>query len=636
MSTPTNRTEIADVAGPVHTGSGDQIHHYYQLLGQVREDPVPATRRPVTADDLHWLRSRFEPPPGFDRAVPVADGGLVVVSGRAGSGRETAARMLLCPEGDVVREIQEVETEAGIDVPLGDVETGDRLLVNFSALHRWEFSAREGELRSLADTVVRNRARLALVIGREQEDWLHDDLRRRVVRLERPDALRVVLKHLAQAGIQLRAEQVDGPLQEVLEGASMSELMRVGQLVVEESEQDQGGPRGWLAAAVEAIRGYPGELERLLEKQPEGRQRALLLAAAAMAEARIDAVASAERRLLELVEFPAAEQHWLESDGVVARLGRIGAEVDDRRVVFARIGYAEAVLGRLWDEYAGLHQDLGRWLSEVAVSPDLTGTERGLIGDRLGDQLLRSHHVRALLATARAWATQPRNEVRVLAYRLLARAVVDRHCGREARKQLREWALDPSLPARLAHVVLAVCEQVLVHTQPDMAVVRLRLLTLHPAPAVSATAREVLIRLASDGRMYRRILAVLARTNKIDHDLFAVLCAPGRADGNRWTHARLSDCWRAILDERDARGWSHLAEPWLAEAAFGGRPELLDILTAAAGADPVRASRLFVVVREWASRHEGGMPVLTRLRRGLDEQQGVTDLWDDEPISEAK
>ncbi|NIH78972.1 hypothetical protein [Amycolatopsis viridis] len=630
MTAPVNQTEIADVRGSVHSGSGDQIDnstHYYQFLRLVRDDPVPAARRPITAGDLRWLRIRFEPPPGFDKAERVVTGGVVVLSGPTGSGRETAARMLLCPEGEEDNEIHEIDIEAGAAAALGDVEAADRLLVNLSDLDRWTFHGYHRELRSLAAAVEQSGARLAVVINQVQEAWLTDELRRRVVPLGRPGAVPVVLTHLAAAGIDLPPDGVDRAAGEVLEAAAMSELARVAYLVVAESENRRGAAADWLAAAVEAIRGYPGELGQLLDRHRDGRQRALLFAATAFAGARLDTVAVAERTLLGLIGFPEPEQHWLEHDGVVGRLGRLGAEVADRRVGFGRIGYADAVFGRLWDEYAGLHEDLERWIADTVVTPPLADDERRLAGDRLGDQLLRSRDGRSVGRVARSWATQPRSEVRVLAYRLLARAAVDQHVGRAMRRQLYEWAEDPSLPARLAHMILAVCERVLTHTHPDVAIVRLRLLTLHSAPAVSAAAREVLVRLADDARLSRRILAALAKSSRIDHALFAVLAAPHRVDHHPWTRARLIECWRAALNDRAVEQWSPLVQAWLAEA--GTRADLLDVLAAAAGDDEARAARLFVVARDWARRADGGAAVFAALRDRIDRQQGVAEWWDD-------
>lgn len=635
-------TELRESHGPTHTGTGDQYNiTYKEFVREVLQDSSP-TPRPVLSEQLAWLRARFEPPPNFGHARDLLACGhtTLVLHGSRGSGRHSAARVLLCPARGSGALLRQLSADLGAaDGPVLDPEQvadGDRLLLDLSEVDPTAFHAYQRDLPGLMARLPERDARLVVVITDWQERALWDDFSPHKVRIDRPDPRKVLARHLACEAIVLPEDATTDPeARRLLSSASMSTVARLARLVVEERDRRPDQPQSWLPTAANAVIGYPHEVEQLLDDHGDGVSRALLLTAAALEGARLDAVSSAERELLEVIGFPEAETHWLEGEGLLRRLNAIGARVDGRQVVFDRSGYAEAVVNRFWDEYAGLHDHLGAWMARVVASGPLSEDDRVRVTHGLAGQLLRARNIGLLARTAREWALHGGRSARGLAYVLLERAILDEdeHNGYQARYQLYEWARNPALPVRLAHVVLAVCDKVLATLYPDQAIVRLRLLTLHADHSTAEAAREILTRLADQTGLRRRILGLLARTVRIDYDLLRRLIDPSHlfSDQDRlmeddWARDRIAACWRTVLDDPDHDRWQPLLWRWLDAAGEESRPELLDLLVAAAEPDRARLGRLFLVAHKWGTHRRtwaGSPRVVGALRDRIDRAQGI-------------
>ncbi|MET7906630.1 hypothetical protein ABZS86_36385 [Streptomyces sp. NPDC005355] len=92
MSNSAN-ARIYDPRGPVHSGIGDQV---YVVINEFAKGSSGRNPRHLAEDHLLWLWQRFVHPRGFGQARRIlAETSTVLLDGAPGSGRTSAARVLL-------------------------------------------------------------------------------------------------------------------------------------------------------------------------------------------------------------------------------------------------------------------------------------------------------------------------------------------------------------------------------------------------------------------------------------------------------------------------------------------------------------------------------------------------------------
>ncbi|MEV7214944.1 hypothetical protein AB0O31_17830 [Kitasatospora cineracea] len=187
----------------------------------------------------------------------------------------------------------------------------------------------------------------------------------------------------------------------------------------------------------------------------------------------------------------------LSGRGLRARLTALGARVDPHdHVVFDRTGYAEAVLGYVWDNFTPLRTLLLRWLVQL---PTPARPAEGAAARALVELLLRHKNLEHLDETRRLAVEAGRID---LLAAITRRALQDEHLRRGTWQLMTNWARTSS-PA--AQAVVEVCRTVLASPDSEpsaqrFAMTRLRHVAQGTDTALRARLIELLDGLASDGR----------------------------------------------------------------------------------------------------------------------------------------
>lgn len=625
------QTAIDHVSGPVHTGSGS-LHNYVVIpLAQGTLRLQPFLQR-----ELGELWDRFVPPQGFSEAQSMwnSKGPIIVLSGRPGSGRETAARMLLyrgdgSEQASMLHELPVVESEDE-HIPLNTehIRDDDRLLLNLSGLGDHAFTRYQRELLILELHLAEVRAVAVMVIDEDQSRLLTDRLKAVCSALERPAGADVLRRHLDVVQLPVPADFPDQRRLDIFVArAGLRELAHMAELAKKQRSLDVGGCE-WLRSALDAVTDYPREMDRLLGDHPDGAARALLLVVAIFEGSAVEVIARGQRLLLANTTFSASSNHWLEQRGLLQCLADLKAlPQPDRTVHFSRPEFGRAVLHRYWDEYPDRREEVMEWLSATITDDATADADAAKASVRLADQLIRIGDSDLLIDLAGRQRTPS-----ILCHVLLALGALDARCGRRVRQQLYSWATRTDLSADLAHVVARVCGEELAAAYPSQAIVRLRHLTRHSDESVKARALEVLVELTQDGRMLARAFAVLARARLIEAELLLRLTEPRRLFGGDqplaerlWLRNRVVDCWRIFQREHRYQECAGPVRQWLDYVETSRDQEPLVLLMKAAGRDARGLGDLYVLARNWAEDRGsvGSMQVLRGVRDRIDIAQGL-------------
>lgn len=607
-------TVVSHLQGVANTGSGDQYNFFQQVEARRRA----AHPQAVPEDHIAWLQSRFVRPGSFHLAEEklVGSAATVLIAGPLGSGRQTAAQMLLCPLGSGHRSLHRLPTEPDdpTDAVLDDsqITPGDRLLLDLSEVDGELFNRHQQWLPSFRDTVQHSDARLVVVLPHNQEHWLSDELQPLRVTIGRPDPLRVLSKHLSAEQLLVSNHMLQSDeLIRQLSIASMSQVSRLAGYIIQTARAPGAASdcSRWLAEALAALNNHAPVIVEALQKHCDAPARALLLSMAMLEGARVVAVDHAERELLRITQCPDAETPKLERDHLFDRIDSLDADVDvERRVRFRKLAYGSAVLTHFWDGYLDLRQQFAQWVQGLAELPQLTTGDRNHLADRFTGQSLRVGHIDDLLRVARVWARHRYQHVRLLAYTVLATAVIDVRFGGSVRRRLYLWAGDQRLNGELAQVIIALCVNVLAPNYPDRALVRLRLLARHFDPSVAGQARQALVALAAaDDRFFRRLLAKLIEVTEFNAELFLELVDPQRLTdssvpliADQSVHEQVIYGWsKALLDHRHPTCIAAVHRWLQAYTDDPSRDVLLDVLVAAGKNGLDLFARLFEISRDW-------------------------------------
>lgn len=652
---------VTDASGPVNMGSGPQYNVGAAFFaGELWSKPRRSPRL-IAEDVLNELARRFAAPPAFDRLRnQLGDSRTLLVTGRAGSGRRTAAMMLLHGSrdgSDRYRELPNEADEASVsDWDPAAIESGERLLLDLSGERATPFSQ---AWRQLVDysAVLRANAYLVVVLPENADHQVPGELRHLVARIERPDGAHVLRRHLAAAGVVESASYLDASinvpgLAQHLQSDPMRELARLARLICEtrDAAEGKGTVRDWVAQALEAMSAPLDEVSTQFRQNAEGRFRALLLTSAMFEKAPAEVVFHAADLLLTTVGFPDDPIHRLERPDLAECLHQIGASTDsERRVRLRTVTYGSAVRTHFWNCFPGLRSDLSNWLDHALRLKILDHRDRVAVLRRFSAQCLRTGHADDLFRLVQRWNQDgPAAGLLVAASDVLAQGLADDRHSALFRRQIYTWSVDRNLRRGLALQLVLLCAEAIAPTRPDQALVRLRHLTRNVDPQVSATARATLANLAADdGHFLRRVVHRLAddlcqpRPWSTDVDLFTAVAEPSRLTtgtspllSDRWFRSLIAHAWQGLMANLPPMQWADLAQRWL-QAAVNGPDTPLDVLVTAAGGRADLNARLYLVARDWVMGDVTRRPTAAELLRRCDQAEGL-DLRGDRPTSAAE
>ncbi|GAA1906853.1 hypothetical protein GCM10009716_15920 [Streptomyces sodiiphilus] len=622
-------TQVENLQGFTHTGPGNI---YVNVGSQLQDSDKPAFRQ-IAEDQLRWLKRVLVDPFNMGRARAIlADTGTVILDGAPGSGRTSAARVLLREyrrDGGVFHELLPGEED---ELSLHDpalVETGDQLLLDLATADSRQWSAARAGLSALRKAVDKRHAHLVIVMP--HGSTLEPDLQHYRVEIRRPRGLSVLRRHLRVHGIPheqylrpddtvtefLRDEQ--RPMREI---ADFADLVRRAR---ETARSDEGFAQ-WCATASRARNDRREEVAALVTGLPEVPQRALLIAVSMLHGAHADVVHRAAQLLLRTLGCPPEEGPLLQHKDLAERLTEIAANADvDGYVRFADLDYDSAVRAHFWDHMPDLRPHLGTWVTRVVDlnDPHVTSAVRdGLVAGVAG-QYLRTGREDGLASLAEGWSSETVSRARLeAAVHALTCGLNDPAHGRYFRERIYQWCAQRRLRGEFAQVLVRICADVLAASHPDQALLRLYYLARRERDTTRAV--QALCDLAeSSRRLRRRLLVRLARSELSPSDLgiFLRVSAPvplmdisatsrALAEENA-VQRSLTTCWRAALTTLPRAIWQPFAERWLCQAAddTGHLGELLlDLLVNAAERCGERRGEVFAALYESARKAERTVP----------------------------
>ncbi|GAA0539015.1 hypothetical protein GCM10011581_06120 [Saccharopolyspora subtropica] len=655
-------TSVTGDGARVHTGHGPQYNVSGETIIFTESDGRVRRQRTFSramADEQ--LTARFVEPPRFARAEEkLEEFRTVFLDGPLGSGRHTAAQMLLQRVGRDDSQFRMLSVEGDEDAEMSlrpdSVQPGERLLLDLSGEARAErFLDVQQKLLPFRAAVVENNGALVVIPPSELVHLLSPEWTRLKVGIGRPSGEAVLLKHLHADGIEAAPDDLDiDVLRPHLDRAPMRDLGHLCQRIAEARDAEpQHGFGDWVARACEALADRASEVARRA-KEWSAPQRAWALAAAMLKDSHADSVQSAAISLLHRLKYPKEETHVLERDGLDESLRVIDVVPNaDRQVTFTKLGYDNAVRDHFWTNYPELRVPLRDWIGSCVLDAGITDADRDRLVARFAEQARRTGRVTDLCTLAERWTRREgaRHSVaRALQWAASALAYglrEDPTTGMSAatvRRRIYTWASQPNLSVDLAHVLISVCADVMAETHPDHAVVRLRLLAAHNEPNVAEAAKDAVVGLAEDNRFYRRLLWwmrtwLIHHSKRSDVELFLATSAPRRlVDTTSRSTALITNSavreqlvigWRAVLNSH-VDGWKKEVGKWLSASrtsSYG--PSLLGVLVDAAGGELAKLAMLHVTARDWAAaardveERAGRQQVSRKLASEIDAAQGL-------------
>lgn len=622
---------VTDPSGPVHTGAGPQFNGPTFVLDHlqrlVRRGPDP---RIVAQAHRDWLQRRFVQPPGYNRALALATQEpdrrrVILIAGPYGSGRRTAATMLLhvVPGG----RFQELDAEPQYpDEPAlrpDDIEHEDRLLLDLTNSTGASFQSIQAEIVGLRAVVDERNALLAIVLP--GLDQLDDQLRPLVCEIDRPDGTVVLARHLEADEIPFaEAAFTESELARLLREAPMRDLAEFARRV--RASRDRGGEAAgfadWARSALDGLTHQADEVATQVAAMRSGEDRALLLAAAMLDDAPADAVFEASALLLKAVEHPPEDTPRLERDDLRERLGRAKAEVTpERRVRFAKLAYDQAVRVHFWDFYPALRSTFGTWVAKAVALPMLVDDDRDRLVVRFTEQSLRVGRPQDVVAFVDSCvgrrASGPASPLLPQAALALEMGLGDDRHGIVFRRQLYGWSREYPPRPDLGQLLIQMCTGALAASHPDQALVRLHHLARRDRGDRLGAVAALRNLVASDDRLLWLLLKRFAEnlnehatTQRPDLTVFPRAIDPrwlvrSRPAGQpvivRWgVLDYLVVSWRAVLLYRDPEDLDSDLADWLAAAAGDGpAATLLEVLVHAAAGRFRPIAVLTAAIRRW-------------------------------------
>ena len=614
--------------------AGDNYGGVEQLFHQVHVSEAAAERLfrrttappPMNPEELSRLRHSFVPPERYDRAWDeLRDSYTVVITGEHGSGRRSAAMMLL---SQVAESRHDLTVDAGSEedqIDVGSVGEGDGLLLDLSAQPPEQVGRLLSRWSSFRAEVTAKRCFFVIVVPKNVAHVLSNDLREHLVTIGRPDARAVFARHLGKHRVEHDQSDLNSPdLVAWLQRAAMAKVNALARAV--RDEEEGGGSFGErLERAFEAFRTHPTQVTTWLAENPENEHQALMLSAAMLEGAPTDAVFTATDDLLDIVES-SEDRNSLGRKGISGRLEACGLSVDDSgRVLFGSADFADRVRTYFWKEHPGLRRRLCEWIGRIVPSPALDAESSNYVAVRFAEQALAVGRPDDLPKLVVKWVDgdgSPSPSLLRSSSMLMRAGLLDERFGSSFRRKVYDWVWPSKSPLSSAFdvVLIDLCEQVIAPARPDEALVRLRHLARRKNKHVAEEAAERLNALAGDPLFFRRALNKLAhelrkKDELPDVQLFLRVAVADRvvarggglpvvADGA--VRGQLVIGWRSAMG-RDVSVWEASARGWLDRAIHDSvhGPQLLDVLVEAGGSSADALGRLLGLARRWAREASG-------------------------------
>ncbi|MEV0055984.1 hypothetical protein AB0H34_36515 [Saccharopolyspora shandongensis] len=649
----------------IHTGSGDlNVNPVYYTIHESVQQQARGPRLTLKGD-LRWLKSRFEPPQNFGAARDMLrQSRTVVLTGPQGSGRRTAAKMLLNELADDHTPFTVLDDEARTQNPGLDklkVQPGHLFVLDLSDSGEDVFHARHRDLLSFRTILQQRNGYIAVVVPDSRKHQLDSDLAQFEARIDRPRGASVLRWHLEQESIfpsdqQLASEELARSL-----SAPMSEIAHLAQVVVQARDTNPGGDVStWLSEAVSARIDRSNEVAQQLSKVHGGRQRTVLLAAAMCRGASSDAVFFASHRLVSALSLDGREQPRMEQEGYRTQLGDLSIDVaPNNRIEFSLRSYDRALREHFWDNYPDLREPFCRWVDDIIRIEQFTRRDRENLVDRFVEQALRTNspgHVRWLIDRwvfpRQNGASNPLRDYGVLA--LLTGLRNERH-GYFFRRLVYEWSRRNDLPHDVGQILVDVCAEVIAPTYPEQALVRLHHRARREDGTGNPTAYQALVELTSRDPILLRLLLDRITTDlanqqqhwPVDHFLFLAIADPLRlADpsmrsqplaADHTIRSQLGSCWRETMLARPDLVVQRVCHWFDVAGRTAPHDVLLGILVDAASQHLHLLGSLHVLARDWSRTASGRADVFVRLSQLIDMAQGLhsTDYTFDHVPEEA-
>ncbi|WP_367133050.1 hypothetical protein [Saccharothrix sp. HUAS TT1] len=587
-----------DVQGDVHQ-SRDHIHHgditTYTIRGEHVTNHIYEVRRRrrearLVADDLvRWLAERFVPPGRFPVHALIAPG-TVVLTGPDGAGLRTAALMLLTRNGETgLTELRELTDRAEDDEPALDpaeIAEDERLLLDLTGTDSERLDRMRPELEAYRAAVAAKRARFVVIVRLDQRHLLADSLTALVASVDPPSGDRVLKAHLRVGEFEVPAD-----VREHLATASPREVAELARLALEARDADPGGTvEEWLRAATSAQVRRDAEAAELFQKHQDGGTRALIVVAAFLSGAPLEALVQAEAAFRKQVELPEEDFHALDGAYLAERMTRIGLRTGGARTVsFTSLGLDRAVRTHFWTYFPDLRDRVPDWVGSAVVLRDVDDRTATDLAARLAEQVLATGRLEHLTGLAQRWGSGARPD---LALRLLTAGLEDVRWSWAFRKHVYDRSRATDLAPEYAQVLITACAVAIAPNWPTQALVRLHNLTRHRDDEVRGEARQALLDLVHRRKFQRRLLQrfVERGLRPEDHAILFDLDVPPHLLQGHFTRRNLATAWGQVL----ASGAEAVPPPvlrhWLDRdvgllvTACGGRPRLLNDLYLAARA----------------------------------------------------
>lgn len=539
------------------------------------------TPRRVAEDQLVNLQRQFARPPGINEAYDVLVGEhTVIVHGEPGSGRSSAAQVLLCElphDGGTYHELtpEKPETPSVRWLSLDLIGERDRMLLDLSSADDRTWHAVHSELSGFRHEVLRKGAFLAIVLPQEFKEQLSPQFLQFSRKIDRPDTWEAGNRHLWLAEVEGNVRDLaPSALRTYLDTAPpMRDLARLAERIA--AARGDGDFAAWCEAALAAQTDLTTDVAEALRRVRKGRERALLLTAAMLDGARAEVVHRATNLLVEAAGSAHDGRPLLEHKGLSVRLETVGAELgSDSRVRFTQPHFAETARHHFWANLPDVREPLSTWLKQALRLRDLDETDRANLVARFTDLCLSTGEFERLTALVEQWtqdSAHRASEVRAAAH-VLQRGVEDEQLDAAFRSKIYTWSSTGRPSKHLREVLVEVCTKVMSVHHPEPALVRLHHLARNE-PHPSVVARRALLEYVSqDVRLLRRLLARLATAQsephrRADADLFLdlagfpdhfLLAAPTR----EW----LTTCWRMAFELLTPQRWTRCTANWLATA----------------------------------------------------------------------
>jgi hypothetical protein len=300
------------------------------------------------------------------------------------------------------------------------------------------------------------------------------------VSLSPPSAVEIFHKHLTRANpADVPRWAWDSEIARLLSDASPADAVRLADLARDVLSTGSDDPVG---DTIAAYGNWSGHLSAWFGKHSHAYHRALLIAAAALGEARTETVFGAADDLAARVNLFREPGGGLAGEGVAGLIGKIEAkEVGNGRISLRRPAYPESVLDLVWQDRPHLRTELKQWLTELPGNLDLDDPATENAGYSLIKLAIRHDDDSLIKYAANSWATGRQTDLAAVA---LTEAALNASTGRAIRRHMYDWADRATTDLRLQLTIANVCGGPFGKNYPRNAMTRLRRLAIHGGPAV--------------------------------------------------------------------------------------------------------------------------------------------------------